>query len=255
MVSGSPSAADTGQTIGRRLSTGSSRPYSPSPLGKSPLCYSLSNFNIIWETNGRHVLTCTSVFLCVFVPHFQCIIPTLQTSIKNQASMLKFCENTQSFPETQAKVFPLPWYLHFPVGGLCKATAHRPTIMTDHRKRATICLVLWGMEFNLIFTSHSFISAQGLVRCVHWKCRLHHWAGRVNYLHRSFASDISEWDLWRWVRLRWSELKSLGLMLRQCHTCKVTCTGPPGPLHALCQLPLLNVAWTEPSLMSFRQKP
>ncbi|XP_056612520.1 serine/threonine-protein kinase ULK2 isoform X1 [Triplophysa dalaica] len=32
MVSGSPSAADTAQTIGRRLSTGSSRPYSPSPL-------------------------------------------------------------------------------------------------------------------------------------------------------------------------------------------------------------------------------
>ncbi|XP_057206423.1 serine/threonine-protein kinase ULK2 isoform X3 [Triplophysa rosa] len=32
MVSGSPSPADTVQTIGRRLSTGSSRPYSPSPL-------------------------------------------------------------------------------------------------------------------------------------------------------------------------------------------------------------------------------
>lgn len=31
--SGSPSAGDTPQTVGRRLSTGSSRPYSPSPLG------------------------------------------------------------------------------------------------------------------------------------------------------------------------------------------------------------------------------
>ncbi|XP_028857529.1 serine/threonine-protein kinase ULK2 isoform X3 [Denticeps clupeoides] len=30
--SGSPSSADVGQTLGRRLSTGSSRPYSPSPL-------------------------------------------------------------------------------------------------------------------------------------------------------------------------------------------------------------------------------
>uniref|UniRef100_A0A672H437 non-specific serine/threonine protein kinase n=1 Tax=Salarias fasciatus TaxID=181472 RepID=A0A672H437_SALFA len=35
--SGSPSAADIAQTVGRRLSTGSSRPYSPSPLGKK-LC-------------------------------------------------------------------------------------------------------------------------------------------------------------------------------------------------------------------------
>ncbi|XP_067307012.1 serine/threonine-protein kinase ULK2 isoform X3 [Pseudorasbora parva] len=32
MVSGSPSPADTVQAVGRRLSTGSSRPYSPSPL-------------------------------------------------------------------------------------------------------------------------------------------------------------------------------------------------------------------------------
>ncbi|XP_051980640.1 serine/threonine-protein kinase ULK2-like isoform X4 [Xyrauchen texanus] len=32
MVSGSPSPADTVQTVGRRLSTGNSRPYSPSPL-------------------------------------------------------------------------------------------------------------------------------------------------------------------------------------------------------------------------------
>lgn len=30
----SPAPADTVQTVGRRLSTGSSRPYSPSPLGK-----------------------------------------------------------------------------------------------------------------------------------------------------------------------------------------------------------------------------
>uniref|UniRef100_A0AAR2L6X0 non-specific serine/threonine protein kinase n=1 Tax=Pygocentrus nattereri TaxID=42514 RepID=A0AAR2L6X0_PYGNA len=35
--SGSPSPADAAQTVGRRLSTGSSRPYSPSPLGKN-LC-------------------------------------------------------------------------------------------------------------------------------------------------------------------------------------------------------------------------
>ncbi|XP_058269572.1 serine/threonine-protein kinase ULK2 isoform X3 [Hemibagrus wyckioides] len=32
-ASGSPSPADAAQTVGRRLSTGSSRPYSPSPLG------------------------------------------------------------------------------------------------------------------------------------------------------------------------------------------------------------------------------
>lgn len=32
---GSPAPADTAQTVGRRLSTGSSRPYSPSPLGTS----------------------------------------------------------------------------------------------------------------------------------------------------------------------------------------------------------------------------
>lgn len=34
VASGSPSSADVPQTVGRRLSTGSSRPYSPSPLGK-----------------------------------------------------------------------------------------------------------------------------------------------------------------------------------------------------------------------------
>lgn len=34
VASGSPNSADVPQTIGRRLSTGSSRPYSPSPLGK-----------------------------------------------------------------------------------------------------------------------------------------------------------------------------------------------------------------------------
>lgn len=32
--SGSPNSIDVPQTVGRRLSTGSSRPYSPSPLGK-----------------------------------------------------------------------------------------------------------------------------------------------------------------------------------------------------------------------------
>ncbi|KAG9340491.1 hypothetical protein JZ751_021310 [Albula glossodonta] len=35
--SGSPSSAEVAQTLGRRLSTGSSRPYSPSPLGKTVL--------------------------------------------------------------------------------------------------------------------------------------------------------------------------------------------------------------------------
>lgn len=34
--SGSPSSSDAPQTVGRRLSIGSSRPYSPSPLGKEP---------------------------------------------------------------------------------------------------------------------------------------------------------------------------------------------------------------------------
>lgn len=34
MGSGSPSSADVPQIVSRRLSTGSSRPYSPSPLGK-----------------------------------------------------------------------------------------------------------------------------------------------------------------------------------------------------------------------------
>lgn len=33
--SGSPNSADVPQPVGRRLSTGSSRPYSPSPLGKN----------------------------------------------------------------------------------------------------------------------------------------------------------------------------------------------------------------------------
>uniref|UniRef100_A0A673K7C2 non-specific serine/threonine protein kinase n=1 Tax=Sinocyclocheilus rhinocerous TaxID=307959 RepID=A0A673K7C2_9TELE len=44
MVSGSPSPADTVQMVGRRLSTGSSRPYSPSPLGKSPCSHSFFKF-------------------------------------------------------------------------------------------------------------------------------------------------------------------------------------------------------------------
>lgn len=37
--SGSPSSAEVTQTLGRRLSTGSSRPYSPSPLGKNTFVY------------------------------------------------------------------------------------------------------------------------------------------------------------------------------------------------------------------------
>nr|XP_020443795.1 serine/threonine-protein kinase ULK2 isoform X1 [Monopterus albus]XP_020443796.1 serine/threonine-protein kinase ULK2 isoform X1 [Monopterus albus] len=49
MGSGSPNSADVSQTVGRRLSTGSSRPYSPSPLvGTIPeqlghCCYHLQN--------------------------------------------------------------------------------------------------------------------------------------------------------------------------------------------------------------------
>lgn len=40
----SPAPADTVQTVGRRLSTGSSRPYSPSPLGKESLKHLFSVF-------------------------------------------------------------------------------------------------------------------------------------------------------------------------------------------------------------------
>lgn len=40
----SPAPADTVQTVGRRLSTGSSRPYSPSPLGKENLKQLFFNF-------------------------------------------------------------------------------------------------------------------------------------------------------------------------------------------------------------------
>uniref|UniRef100_A0A3B4H791 non-specific serine/threonine protein kinase n=1 Tax=Pundamilia nyererei TaxID=303518 RepID=A0A3B4H791_9CICH len=43
--SGSPSSADVPQTVGRRLSTGSSRPYSPSPLGKGHLSSLLTNLS------------------------------------------------------------------------------------------------------------------------------------------------------------------------------------------------------------------
>uniref|UniRef100_A0A672GWT8 non-specific serine/threonine protein kinase n=1 Tax=Salarias fasciatus TaxID=181472 RepID=A0A672GWT8_SALFA len=55
--SGSPSAADIAQTVGRRLSTGSSRPYSPSPLGKKlyPLCPSSVESQFIFCFSGSPV--------------------------------------------------------------------------------------------------------------------------------------------------------------------------------------------------------
>lgn len=58
--SGSPSSADVPQTVGRRLSTGSSRPYSPSPLGKS-----IGHFkeDLIWS--GNVPMTCQQLCLCL----------------------------------------------------------------------------------------------------------------------------------------------------------------------------------------------
>lgn len=75
--SGSPSSADNAQTVGRRLSTGSSRPYSPSPLGRNmPRHVSLSllmptskipsqlskPFTALWE----YVDLPSKVCVCVF---------------------------------------------------------------------------------------------------------------------------------------------------------------------------------------------
>uniref|UniRef100_A0A8C2ADN8 non-specific serine/threonine protein kinase n=1 Tax=Cyprinus carpio TaxID=7962 RepID=A0A8C2ADN8_CYPCA len=81
MLSGSPSPADTVQT-GRRLSTGSSRPYSPSPLGKSPCALSFSKFT------GKlyfQRLTCSDmpilwVSVCSPVPSSQLLGTRLQSA-------------------------------------------------------------------------------------------------------------------------------------------------------------------------------
>uniref|UniRef100_A0A8C1R683 non-specific serine/threonine protein kinase n=1 Tax=Cyprinus carpio TaxID=7962 RepID=A0A8C1R683_CYPCA len=78
MLSGSPSPADTVQTVGRRLSTGSSRPYSPSPLGKSPCALSFSKFT------GKlyfQRLTCSDMpILCSPVPSSQLLGTRLQSA-------------------------------------------------------------------------------------------------------------------------------------------------------------------------------
>lgn len=67
MVSGSPSPADTVQTVGRRLSTGSSRPYSPSPLGKSPCSHSFLSLlgNCIFKDWHAYFM-CVCLFLYLF---------------------------------------------------------------------------------------------------------------------------------------------------------------------------------------------
>lgn len=57
--SGSPSSADVPQTVGRRLSTGSSRPYSPSPLGK----LTFNDTSQTWRGHLSSLLTNLS-FLC-----------------------------------------------------------------------------------------------------------------------------------------------------------------------------------------------
>lgn len=72
MLSGSPSPADTVQTVGRRLSTGSSRPYSPSPLGKSPCAHSFSKFTgkLYFQrlTCSDMPILCVSVCFCFCSP-------------------------------------------------------------------------------------------------------------------------------------------------------------------------------------------
>lgn len=67
MVSGSPSTADAVQTVGRRLSTGSSRPYSPSPLGKNPCSHSFSSLlgNCIFKDWHAYFM-CVCLFLYLF---------------------------------------------------------------------------------------------------------------------------------------------------------------------------------------------
>lgn len=67
MVSGSPSPADTVQTVGRRLSTGSSRPYSPSPLGKNPCSHSfLSLLGYCIFKDWHAYFMCVCLFLYLF---------------------------------------------------------------------------------------------------------------------------------------------------------------------------------------------
>lgn len=82
MVSGSPNPADAVQTVGRRLSTGSSRPYSPSPLGKlSALILLLRSLleNCIFK--DWLVLTCP-FYLClsVFVPQWALFLSSSATA-------------------------------------------------------------------------------------------------------------------------------------------------------------------------------
>uniref|UniRef100_A0A8C4EVE4 non-specific serine/threonine protein kinase n=1 Tax=Dicentrarchus labrax TaxID=13489 RepID=A0A8C4EVE4_DICLA len=64
--SGSPSSADVPQTVGRRLSTGSSRPYSPSPLGKDMPRHVSKHIRLL-ITPPRHELDLVTSNLFVFV--------------------------------------------------------------------------------------------------------------------------------------------------------------------------------------------
>lgn len=58
--SASPSFAEVPQTVGRRLSTGSSRPYSPSPLGK------VASRHVPKRFRARHFLKLTTkMCLCL----------------------------------------------------------------------------------------------------------------------------------------------------------------------------------------------
>lgn len=62
--SGSPSSADVPQTVGRRLSTGSSRPYSPSPLGK----LTFNDTSQTWKGHLSSLLTNLSSFCVQWAP-------------------------------------------------------------------------------------------------------------------------------------------------------------------------------------------
>lgn len=62
--SGSPSSADVPQTVGRRLSTGSSRPYSPSPLGK----VTFNDTSQTWRGHLSSLLTNLSSFCVQWAP-------------------------------------------------------------------------------------------------------------------------------------------------------------------------------------------
>ncbi len=81
MVSGSPSPADTVQTVGRRLSTGSSRPYSPSPLGKKESLLSFF-FKFIGKLYFQR-LTClfyVRMSVSVFVPQWALFLSSSVTA-------------------------------------------------------------------------------------------------------------------------------------------------------------------------------